>query len=153
MPAKTLAIRPGSFLLVPFGGHDTGCHEDWGTRFQGSLIYQSWPYWGREGRAGDQVEGPGLPQLVLHLNCPKTSGRSLSLHFHQGLTKEGEKTSYVLTDRLGAGDPRRCVSPCALVDQGYGGGDNSGGGGAEAQNDLGNTPASNTAILKSHFVF
>lgn len=30
--------------------------------------------WKKETRAGDWVEGPGLPQLILHLNCPKTSG-------------------------------------------------------------------------------
>ncbi|KAF6351738.1 mannosidase alpha class 2C member 1 [Rhinolophus ferrumequinum] len=44
----------------------------------------------------------------VHL-CWESDGESLVWHDGepvQGLTKEGEKTSYVLTDRLGAGDPR-----------------------------------------------
>jgi hypothetical protein len=52
------------------------------------------------------MESSGLLQLyVTHFQ------QSQALSFfsppYQGLTKEGEKTSYVLTDKLGEGDPRK----------------------------------------------
>lgn len=49
---------------------------------------------------------PGLLQLYTSFEFSKVLRPCLSF-LYQGLTKEGEKTSYALTDKLGEGDPRR----------------------------------------------
>lgn len=79
-----------------------------GTGYQGSLICQSCTC------EGERSHGWGLggeawpPSAFISPELSKML-RPYLFHSapHQGLTIEGEKTSYVLTDRLEEGDPRR----------------------------------------------
>lgn len=79
-----------------------------GTGHQGSLICQCWLCVGERSHSWGLSGGAWPPSAYISPELWKSLWPCLSHSTpHQGLTTEGEKTSYVLTNRLEEGDPRR----------------------------------------------